>query len=171
VIAPAPWLRPGLAAEAQRIALQVAAELDVLGLLAVEMFEAGGELLVNELAMRPHNSWHWTIDGAVTAQFEQHLRAVLNLPLGQTSPLAPVTVLVNVLGGEDPDLHGRLTHVMAADPGIRVQLYGKPVRPGRKVGHVSASGSELGQVRARARRAASYLAEGVDSESLDWGAG
>jgi 5-(carboxyamino)imidazole ribonucleotide synthase len=169
VIAPAPGLRPGLAAEAQRIGLQIAAELGVVGLLAVEMFETGGGLLVNELAMRPHNSGHWTIDGAVTSQFEQHLRAVLNLPLGQTSPLAPVTVMVNVLGGLDPDLHGRLTHVMAADPGIRVQLYGKPVRPGRKVGHVTASGSRLDQVRARARRAASYLADGAESEALDWG--
>ncbi len=171
VIAPAPGLRPGLAAEAQRIGLQIAAGLDVTGVLAVELFEAGGELLVNELAMRPHNSGHWTIDGAVTSQFEQHLRAVLNLPLGQTSQLAPVTVTVNVLGGQDPDLHDRLIHVMAADPGSRVQLYGKPVRPGRKVGHVTASGSRLEQVRARARRAASYLADGVESESLDWGTG
>jgi 5-(carboxyamino)imidazole ribonucleotide synthase len=165
VLAPAPGLRPGLAAQAQQIGLRLAAELDVTGVLAVELFEADGELLVNELAMRPHNSGHWTIDGAVTSQFEQHLRAVLNLPLGQTRPLAPVTVMVNVLGGQDGDLHGRLTHVMAADPGIRVQLYGKPVRPGRKVGHVTALGSRLEPVRARARRAASYLADGVEDET------
>jgi 5-(carboxyamino)imidazole ribonucleotide synthase len=162
VLAPAPGLPAATAVEAQRLGLRIAAELDVTGLLAVELFETAAGLLVNEVAMRPHNSGHWTIEGAVTSQFEQHLRAVLNLPLGATTPVAPCAVMVNVLGGTDPDLRSRLTHVMAADPGVKVHLYGKAVRPGRKVGHVTALGTEPGAVAERAKRAASYLAWGVE---------
>jgi 5-(carboxyamino)imidazole ribonucleotide synthase len=158
VLAPAPDLAPVKAAEAQRLGLDIAAALGVTGLLAVELFDTEDGLLVNELAMRPHNSGHWTIEGAVTSQFEQHLRAVLNLPLGSPSLATRCAVMVNVLGGEDPDLRSRLTHVMAADPGVKVHLYGKSVRPGRKVGHVTALGADLDHVRGRARRAASYLA-------------
>jgi 5-(carboxyamino)imidazole ribonucleotide synthase len=162
VLAPAPGLAPGLAARAQRLGLAIAAELGVTGLLAVELFQTAAGLLVNELAMRPHNSGHWTIEGARTSQFEQHLRAVLDLPLGAPSLAAPRAVMVNVLGGEDPDMYSRLLHVMAADPGVKVHLYGKPVRPGRKVGHVTALGDDIGVLRDRARRAASYLSSGVE---------
>ena len=175
VLAPAPGLSEATALDAQRLGLELARDLDVTGLLAVELFQTrNGGLLVNELAMRPHNTGHWTIDGARTSQFEQHLRAVLNLPLGSTLPTAPVAVMANILGGTDPDLHGKLNHVMAADTALKVQLYGKPVRPGRKVGHVTALGSDAAQVRDRARRAANYLATGteeaagelVDSEGI-----
>ncbi len=162
VLAPAPGLAPGKAAQAQRLGLDIAAALGVTGLLAVELFDTPAGLLVNELAMRPHNSGHWTIEGAVTSQFEQHLRAVLDLPLGSPFQVARWAVMVNVLGGEDPDLRSRLTHVMAADPGVKVHLYGKPVRPGRKVGHVTVLGHDLDWVRDRARRAASYLAYGAE---------
>ena len=166
VLAPAPGLAPGLAAQAQRLGLAVAAELGVVGMLAVELFQTGTGLLVNELAMRPHNSGHWTIEGARTSQFEQHLRAVLNLPLGAPTLAAPHAVMVNVLGGEDPDLYSRLLHVQAGDPGARVHLYGKPVRPGRKVGHVTVLGSDLSSLRDRARRAASYLSSGTERSDL-----
>ncbi len=162
VLAPAPDLDPDLAADAQRLALEIAAGLGVTGLLAVELFETRGRLLVNELAMRPHNSGHWTIEGAVTSQFEQHLRAVLDLPLGSPALIGAHVVMANVLGGDDPDLFSRLPHVLAADPAVKVHLYGKPVRPGRKVGHVTALGDDVSQVRERARRAASYLATGED---------
>ena len=162
VIAPAPNLAPGRAAQAQALALRIAAELDVTGLLAVELFETPAGLLVNELAMRPHNCGHWTIDGAVTSQFEQHLRAVLDLPLGSPAPVAPVTVMANVLGGDGGDIYDRFIHVMAADPGVKVHLYGKEPRPGRKIGHVTASGDDVDLVRDRARRAASYLRWGTE---------
>jgi 5-(carboxyamino)imidazole ribonucleotide synthase len=166
VLAPAPWLAVRRAREAQRLALELAAELDVIGLLAVELFESSGEglLLVNELAMRPHNSGHWTIEGAVTSQFEQHLRAVLDLPLGAPGAVAPQVVMANVFGGPDPGVYGRYLHVMAADPGVKVHLYGKQVRPGRKIGHVTVAGDPaLGdQLRERAGRAARYLATGED---------
>jgi 5-(carboxyamino)imidazole ribonucleotide synthase len=163
VLAPAPRLSEVMALDAQRLGLELARDLDVTGLLAIELFQTRrGGLLVNELAMRPHNTGHWTIDGARTSQFEQHLRAVLNLPLGSTLPTATVAAMANVLGGTDPDLYGKLNHVMAADTALKVQLYGKPVRPGRKVGHVTALGSELAQVRDRARRAANYLATGAE---------
>ena len=162
VLAPAPGLPPGTAAAAQRLGLQLAAELGVVGVLAVELFQTAAGLLVNELAMRPHNSGHWTIEGARTSQFEQHLRAVLDLPLGAPALAAPSAVMVNVLGGEDPDMYARLLHVLAGDPGVKVHLYGKAVRPGRKVGHVTVLGSDISALRDRARRAASYLSSGTE---------
>jgi 5-(carboxyamino)imidazole ribonucleotide synthase len=161
VIAPAPGLAPGRAAHAEELALRIAAELDVTGLLAVELFETSRGLLVNELAMRPHNCGHWTIEGAVTSQFEQHLRAVLDLPLGSPALAAPVTVMANVLGGDDGDVYDRYIHVMAGDPAVKVHMYGKPARPGRKIGHVTVTGDrshrDPAELADRARRAASYL--------------
>ena len=128
-------------------------------MLAVELFETrDGRVLVNELAMRPHNTGHWTIDGAATSQFENHLRAVLDLPLGAVRARAPWTVMVNILGGDVGRLYDGYPHVFARDPRLRVHLYGKEVRPGRKVGHVTAYGDDLEQVRARARHAAGWFA-------------
>ncbi|SFK55480.1 5-(carboxyamino)imidazole ribonucleotide synthase [Cellulomonas sp. KH9] len=163
VVAPAPDLDPATAAEAERVARTVADGLGVTGVLAVELFEVPGpdggapRVLVNELAMRPHNSGHWTIDGAVTSQFEQHLRAVLDLPLGDVAPVARWTVMANVLGSTLDDLTEALPAVLGADPGARVHLYGKAVRPGRKLGHVNVSGDDLEDVRTRARAAAAVL--------------
>jgi 5-(carboxyamino)imidazole ribonucleotide synthase len=169
VIAPAPGLHPDVAVEAEAMALRIAAELGVTGLLAVELFETrAGALLVNELAMRPHNSGHWTIEGARTSQFEQHLRAVLDLPLGSCAPTAPpgaFTVMANLLGGTDPDVFDRYIHVMAADPAVKVHFYGKEVRVGRKIGHVTITGGladDVEALRDRARRAASYLRWGTE---------
>jgi 5-(carboxyamino)imidazole ribonucleotide synthase len=166
VLAPAPLLAAGRAQEAERLALALAGELDVTGLLAVELFETRRGLLVNELAMRPHNSGHWTIEGAATSQFEQHLRAVLDLPLGDPRAVAPQVVMTNVLGGADAGVYSRYLHVMAADPGVKIHMYGKAVRPGRKIGHVTVAGDAMGddldQLRARAERAARYLATGED---------
>ena len=166
VTAPAPGLDAQLAVEAQRSAMRIAAELGVTGILAVELFEtADGRVLVNELAMRPHNTGHWSIDGAVTSQFENHLRAVLDLPLGDPSARAPWTVMVNILGGTVGRLHDGYPHVQARDSGVRVHLYGKAVRPGRKVGHVTAYGDDLDQVRDRARHAAHWFDGSLGNES------
>jgi 5-(carboxyamino)imidazole ribonucleotide synthase len=169
VIAPAPGLSQDAAVEAEAMALRIAVELGVTGLLAVELFETrSGALLVNELAMRPHNSGHWTIEGARTSQFEQHLRAVLDLPLGSCAPPASpgqFTVMANLLGGTDPDVFDRYIHVMAADPAVKVHFYGKEVRPGRKIGHVTivgGPGDGVEELRDRARRAASYLRWGTE---------
>ncbi|MEU6713179.1 5-(carboxyamino)imidazole ribonucleotide synthase [Nonomuraea sp. NPDC046802] len=160
VLAPAPGLDQEDAAQAQRIGLRIAHALGVTGLLAVELFETADGLVVNELAMRPHNSGHWTIEGSTTSQFEQHLRAVLDLPLGSPRMAAQAVVMANLLGGDEPDLFKRYEHVLAHDPGIKLHFYGKQVRPGRKIGHVTALGSNLDEVRARARHAAVYLATG-----------
>jgi 5-(carboxyamino)imidazole ribonucleotide synthase len=159
VLAPAPGLDPDLAVQAEELAIRLATELGVVGLLAVELFDTGTGLLVNELAMRPHNSGHWTIEGSRTSQFEQHLRAVLDYPLGDTSPTAPAVVMANVLGGEPGgmSLDERLHHLFAADPAIKVHLYGKQSRTGRKIGHVTALGEDLTATRERARRAAGWL--------------
>lgn len=159
VLAPAPDLAEHLAVAAQRLAIEIATELDVVGILAVELFETDGGLLVNELAMRPHNSAHWTIEGARTSQFEQHLRAVLDYPLGDTSLQAPAVCMANLLGGEPGGMgiDERLHHLFAADPGVKVHLYGKAVRPGRKIGHVTVVGEDMTDVRARAVRAVQWL--------------
>ncbi|MEC3994546.1 5-(carboxyamino)imidazole ribonucleotide synthase [Actinacidiphila sp. DG2A-62] len=163
VIAPAPDLAPELSAQAQQLALTVARELGVVGHLAVELFEtADGRVLVNELAMRPHNSGHWTMDGAATSQFANHLRAVLDLPLGDPRPRARWTVMANVLGGDFPDMYPAYLHCMARDPGLKIHMYGKDVKPGRKVGHVTTYGDDLAEVRERARHAADYLRGTID---------
>ncbi|TSD65202.1 5-(carboxyamino)imidazole ribonucleotide synthase [Aeromicrobium piscarium] len=160
-IAPAPGLDDELAEAASRIALTVAEGLDVVGMLAVELFETeDGRVLVNEFAMRPHNTGHWSIDGALTSQFENHLRAVLDLPLGSPRPRQPWTVMVNVLGGSVTDLRAQRAIALAAEPDVKIHLYGKSVKPGRKVGHVTAVGDDLDDVLARARRSAAVLTDG-----------
>jgi 5-(carboxyamino)imidazole ribonucleotide synthase len=168
-IAPAPDLAPELATYAQQVALTIAKELDVVGVLAVELFETrDGRVLVNELAMRPHNTGHWSQDGAVTSQFENHLRAVLDLPLGSPAPRAPWTVMVNILAGpaeQTGPLYDGYPHVLARDPHLRVHLYGKEVRPGRKVGHVNAYGGDLEDCLQRARHAAAWFRGDLGDES------
>jgi 5-(carboxyamino)imidazole ribonucleotide synthase len=176
VLAPAPGLDGEVAAGAQRLALRLAAELGVTGLLAVELFEdTSGAILVNELAMRPHNSGHWTIEGSRTSQFEQHLRAVLDYPLGATAPTAPAVVMANVLGAQDEPAMGvdeRVHHLFARFPDAKVHLYGKVARPDRKVGHVTVLGDDMARVRHRAALAAAWLstAEWPDGWSPHTGA-
>lgn len=174
VIAPAPDLSEELAGQAQQLALRVAGELGVTGVLAVELFETAsdsggdGRILVNELAMRPHNTGHWTQDGAVTSQFENHLRAVMDLPLGSPAPRARWSVMVNILGSADTEV-GRLydgyPHALARDPHLRVHLYGKALRPGRKVGHVNTYGEDLDDCLERARHAAAWFRGDLGNES------
>jgi len=173
VLAPAPGLDESLATAAQELAVRIADRLGVVGMLAVELFQTGDGVVVNELAMRPHNSGHWTIEGARTSQFEQHLRAVLDYPLGSTAMTAPVAVMANVLGGaaaaEDwagPPLDERVHHLMAHWPDVKLHWYGKGQRPGRKLGHVTALGTDPVEVRARAVAAARYLADGVVDEAF-----
>jgi 5-(carboxyamino)imidazole ribonucleotide synthase len=168
VVAPAPDLSPALSGQAQEIALRIAGALDVTGILAVELFETtDGRILVNELAMRPHNTGHWTQDGAVTSQFENHLRAVMDLPLGSPAPRSRWTVMVNILGGptDTGHLYDGLPHAMARDPHLRVHFYGKDLRPGRKVGHVNAFGDDLEDCLERARHAAAWFRGDLGNES------
>ncbi len=159
VIAPAPHSAGRVADVAADIATSIAENLDVTGVLAVELFETTDDrLLVNELAMRPHNSGHWSIDGSTTSQFEQHLRAVLDLPLGATGSRDPWSVMVNVLGGVADSAHDvRLAAAMADQPDVKLHFYGKQARPGRKVGHVTAGGADLDDVVFRARAAAAFF--------------
>lgn len=156
VVAPAP-VPEDHALAAQEVALRIAEELGVTGVMAVEMFDTEDGVLVNELAMRPHNSGHWTIEGSRTSQFEQHLRAVLDLPLGDTHLTAPHVAMSNVLGGQIDEMYSGYLHCLAHDPGVRIHMYGKAVRPGRKVGHVTTLGEDAGDVRERARHAAAFL--------------
>ncbi len=161
VLAPAPGLSDELSSAAEQLGLEIAERLGVVGVLAVELFETpDGRLLINELAMRPHNSGHWTMNGSVTSQFEQHLRAVLDYPLGDTRPLAPVTVMANVLGAAQSPamaMDERVHHLFGRIPEAHVHLYGKDERPGRKIGHVNVLGDDVESVRDRAEQAAHWL--------------
>ena len=161
IVAPAPGLDDADQRRIQDLALAIAEDLGVTGMLAVELFEtADGRVLVNELAMRPHNTGHWSMDGAVTGQFEQHLRAAADLPLGATTPLAPVAVMVNLLGGTAQDLAPGTAAALAQEPGLKVHLYGKSVRPGRKIGHVTLLGDDAEDLLARAHRAEHLIIDG-----------
>jgi 5-(carboxyamino)imidazole ribonucleotide synthase len=170
VLAPAPDMSQETDEAAQELALRIASELGVVGVLAVELFDTGTGLVVNELAMRPHNSGHWTIEGARTSQFEQHLRAVLDYPLGATDVMAPAVVMANVLGASEapamsPD--ERLHHLLARFRDAHVHYYGKQERPGRKIGHVTMLGRSMADVRERAKLAAHWLSHGEWLDGYD----
>lgn len=171
VLAPAPDLHPDLAEAAEQLALRIAAELGVVGVLAVELFETrDGGLVVNELAMRPHNSGHWSIEGARTSQFEQHLRAVLDYPLGDTSTTAPAIVMANVLGAPVAPamtMDERAHHLFARLPEAKLHLYGKSERPGRKLGHVTVLGDDVVEVAERAERAAHWMSHAEWTDGWD----
>jgi 5-(carboxyamino)imidazole ribonucleotide synthase len=160
VISPAP--NPTQVVRAAKIAETVATALGVAGVLAVEMFETeSGELYINELAMRPHNSGHFTIEGSITSQFEQHLRAVLDLPLGSTNPTAAHSVMINLLGVNDThDFVSSYPQAMKAHPNAKFHTYGKAPRLGRKMGHVTVTGENAETVLAQARAAANSCLKG-----------
>ena len=161
-VSPAPQLSVALSEKAQKLALDVAAEVNVVGVMAVEMFVKGDQLFINELAMRPHNSGHWTIEGSHTSQFEQHLRAVLDLPLGDPSMTAPVAVMGNVLGGEKTDMYRPYLHLMARTPALNFHHYKKDVRPGRKIGHVTLLGEDLVELTQEVQHALDYMSGEID---------
>ncbi len=161
-ISPAPQLSAALSEKAQKLALDIAAEVGVVGVMAVEMFVKGDNLFINELAMRPHNSGHWTIEGSHTSQFEQHLRAVLDLPLGDPSMTAPIAVMGNVLGGSKTDMYRPFLHLMARTPALKFHHYKKDVRPGRKIGHVTLLGKDLVELTNEVQHAVDYMSGEID---------
>ena len=161
-ITPAPDVSVALSEKAQKLALEVAAAVGVVGVMAVEMFVKGEELFINELAMRPHNSGHWTIEGSRTSQFEQHLRAVLDLPLGDPSMTAPLAVMGNLLGGDKSDMYRPYLHLMARTPTLKFHHYKKEVRPGRKIGHVTMVGENLVELTQEVQHALDYMSGEVD---------
>ena len=164
-VTPIPELSNALAAQVVQMALQIAQGIDLVGVMAVEIFVLGDRLFINELALRPHNSGHWSIEGAITSQFEQHLRAVLDLPLGDTSLVAPFAVMGNVIGIEtdkSTNLFRPYLHLMARIPALKIHQYMKELRPGRKVGHVTLLGSDLLHLRSEVRHAVDYLSGAID---------
>ena len=162
VISPAPKATKQTLETTAAIARKVADGLGVTGVLAVEMFEArDGRILINELAMRPHNSGHFSIEGSVTSQFEQHIRAVSDLPLGSTEPTAKHAVMVNLLGVDDSNNFVQAyAKALAAHPAAKVHTYGKGPRAGRKMGHVTAVSDDLEFALAEAKGAAAVLLRG-----------
>jgi 5-(carboxyamino)imidazole ribonucleotide synthase len=161
-ITPAQNISPALAEKAQQIALEIAQTVGVVGVMAVEMFVNGDEIFINELAMRPHNSGHWSIEGAVTSQFEQHLRAILDLPLGSPAMVHPYAVMGNVLGGDKTDMYRPYLHLMARTPSLHFHQYKKDVRPGRKIGHVTACGDDLLHLTQEVQHARDYMSGVID---------
>lgn len=159
VFAPAPGATERVQEAAARLGVEIAEGLGVTGMLAVELFHTDDDrILVNELAMRPHNSGHWTQDGAVTSQFEQHLRAVLDLPLGDSDATSEWTVMINILGGPaEGGLDDRFARAMASHPRAKIHTYGKSPRPGRKVGHVNVMSDDLDDAAYEARAAAQHF--------------
>ena len=163
VIAPAPNASEAVLKQTAEIAKTVAEGLGVTGVLAVEMFEArDGRILINELAMRPHNSGHFTIEGSTTSQFEQHLRAVLGLPLGSTEMRATHAVMVNLLGVDETNTFvEHFDKAMAKHPSAKLHTYGKSARQGRKMGHVTVVADDLPFAIAEAKGAAAVLLQGI----------
>ena len=161
-ISPAPVISPAIAEQAQHLALSIADEISLIGVMAVEMFVKGDELYINELAMRPHNSGHWTIEGSRTSQFEQHLRAILDLPLGDPTMTAPYAVMGNILGGEKTDMYRPYLHLMARNPNLKFHQYKKEVRKGRKIGHVTVIGENLLELTEIAEHARDYMSGEID---------
>ena len=161
-ISPAPDFSSELSEKAQHLALSIANELSLIGVMAVEMFVKGDELFINELAMRPHNSGHWTIEGAKTSQFEQHLRTVLDLPLGDPSMVAGFAVMGNILGGDKTDMYRPYLHLMARNPNLKFHQYRKEIRKGRKIGHVTVVGENLLELTEVIAHARDYMSGEID---------
>ena len=161
-ISPAPHLSQELAEKAQHLALSIANDLSLIGVMAVEMFVKGDELFINELAMRPHNSGHWTIEGSKTSQFEQHLRAILDLPLGDPAMVSKFAVMGNILGGDKTDMYRPYLHLMARNPELKFHQYKKEIRKGRKVGHVTVVGENLLELTELIAHARDYMSGEID---------
>ena len=161
-ISPAPVISSTVAEQAQHLALSIADEISLIGVMAVEMFVKSDQLYINELAIRPHNSGHWTIEGSRTSQFEQHLRAILDLPLGDPTMTAPFAVMGNILGGEKTDMYRPYLHLMARNPELKFHQYKKEVRKGRKIGHVTVIGKNLLELTEIAQHARDYMSGEID---------
>lgn len=161
-VTPAQSISPATAEEAQKLALEIAQLVGVVGVMAVEMFVKGEKLYINELAMRPHNSGHWSIEGSVTSQFEQHLRAILDLPLGDPAMVHRFAVMGNILGGEKSDMYRPYLHLMARTPSMHFHQYKKEVKAGRKIGHVTACGEDLLHLTQEVRHARDYMSGVID---------
>ena len=161
-VTPAQVISDAVAEKATSLALLIAQRVGLVGVMAVELFVRGEDVFINELAMRPHNSGHWTIEGAVTSQFEQHLRAILDLPLGDPSMTAKIAVMGNLLGGEKTDMYRPYLHLMARNPELKVHQYMKEVRPGRKIGHVTALGDDLLHLEELIGHACDFMSGEID---------
>ncbi len=161
-VTPAQKISSAVAEEAQKIALEIAQQVGVVGVMAVEMFIRGEAIYINELAMRPHNSGHWSIEGSVTSQFEQHLRAILDLPLGSPAMNHKHSLMGNILGGEKTDMYRPYLHLMARNPSLHFHQYKKEVRKGRKIGHVTACGDDLLHLIQEIEHARDYMSGVID---------
>ena len=161
-ISPAPGISEELSQRINLAAMTIAGHISLVGVMAMEIFVKGDDFVINELAMRPHNSGHWTIEGSHTSQFEQHLRAVLDLPLGDTRMRAEHAVMGNIIGGHKEELYRPYLHLMARTPGLKFHNYRKEFRAGRKLGHVTLIGDDLLELRQEIEHARDYMSGEID---------
>lgn len=161
-ISPAPELSDELSQQAQQIVLNIAAEVKLVGTMAVEIIVKENQLFINEMVLHPHDSGMWTIEGSVTSLFEQHLRAILDLPLGDTSMTALNVVSGNILGGDKPDMYRPYLHLLARTPKLKVHQYRNEVIPGQKTGHVTLLGTDIDELKSEVQHAIDYMSGVID---------
>jgi phosphoribosylaminoimidazole carboxylase (NCAIR synthetase) len=159
---PIPGIPENLALRAQQKSLMIAQEVGVVGVLAVEMFIQGHELFLKKLTIGPHESGFWTVEGSRTSQFEQHLRAILDLPLGDPSMTARHAVMGHILGGNKSNMYRPYLHLMARSPAIKIHQYRQRVLPGNAIGHVTAVGDDLLDLQDSVSHAVDYMSGVID---------
>jgi len=161
-LTPAQSLDSGLASQAQRLALETAGSINLVGVMNIQMSLIQEEIVLEKITLGPTRFGNWTIDGSITSQFEQHLRAILDLPLGATDLLTPFVVSADVVGVDKPDLYRPYLHVFARDPGVKVHQYGADFGSGERLGHVTVTGKDALDLRERAAHAADYISGVID---------
>jgi len=161
-ITPAPLMSAQLREKAQKMALDTASEIKLIGVMAVEMSVKGDEIFLSNIATHLHNSGNWTIEGSCTSQFEQHLRAVLDLPLGDPSMPDNFAVTGNIVGKSKTDMYRPYLHLMARNPSLKFHMYGKEVTPGRNIGHVNIVGNDLSALQIEIEHAIDYMSGEID---------
>jgi 5-(carboxyamino)imidazole ribonucleotide synthase len=161
-VTPVPEFSEAQSSEAQNLALQIAEEIKLVGVMTVEMFVKGNQILINQISLSPNDFGNWTIEGSVTSQFEQHLRAILDLPLGDTSITSKWVVLGNIYGSDKSDMFRPYLHLLARTPALKFHYYGIDSAPGRKIGHITLMGDEPTHLRNEVDHALAYLCGEVD---------
>ena len=161
-ITPAPLMSAQLREKAQKMALDTASAIKLIGVMAVEMSVKEDEIFLSNIAIHPHNSGNWTIEGSCTSQFEQHLRAVLDLPLGDPSMPDNFAVTGNIVGKSKTDMYRPYLHLMARNPSLKFHMYGKKVTPGRNIGHVNIVGKDFAALQLEIEHAIDYMSGEID---------
>jgi 5-(carboxyamino)imidazole ribonucleotide synthase len=161
-ISPAPQLSDALQEKAQKIALDFSAQIGAVGVIALEMSIKEQEAIIKNVEMYPHASGNWTVDGSITSQYEQHLRAILDLPLGEPSMSAKYVVTANIYCGDKPNMYRPYLHLMARTPALKFHQYKGLVNPGDLTGHITLAGDDVDAIIEEVRHAVEYMQGEID---------